>query len=92
MYNTKLYRAHSYFSFCNSGCISIYAFASLLGIPIGIRSSAIGLEICAIAARIKKYKGIIEEKKNKYDKIVLLAQPTLNSIKVLVFNLKALIT
>ena len=37
-----------------TGCISISAFASLLGIPIGITSSAIGLKICAIAAGIKK--------------------------------------
>ena len=36
-----------------TGCISISAFASLIGIPIGITSSAIGLKICAITARIK---------------------------------------
>ena len=34
-------------------CISIYAFASLVGIPIGITSSAIGLKICLITAGIK---------------------------------------
>ena len=34
--------------------ISISVFASLLGIPIGITSSVIGLKICAIAAGIKK--------------------------------------
>ena len=39
-----------------TGCVSISAFASLIGIPIGITSSAIGLKICSIAARIKKYK------------------------------------
>ena len=33
-----------------TGCISTSAFASLLGIPIGITSSPMGLEICAIAA------------------------------------------
>ena len=33
-----------------TGCISISASASLLGIPIGIKSSSIGLKICAIAA------------------------------------------
>ena len=36
-----------------TGSISISAFASLLGIPIGITSSAIGLKICAITAGIK---------------------------------------
>ena len=38
-----------------TGCISISAFASI-DIPIGITSSAIELETCAIAAGIKKYK------------------------------------
>ena len=37
-----------------TGCVSISAFASLVGIPIGITSSAIGLKICAITAAIKK--------------------------------------
>ena len=31
-----------------TGCVSISAFASLVGIPIRITSSAIGLEICVI--------------------------------------------
>ena len=39
----------------NTGCISISAFASLLGTPIGNTSSAIGLKICAITTGIKKY-------------------------------------
>ena len=34
-------------------CISISAFASLVGIQIGITSSAIELKICAITAAIK---------------------------------------
>ena len=52
------------------GCVSISAFAFLVGIPIGITSSAIGLKICAITAGIEKYKSIIKKKKN-HDKIVL---------------------
>ena len=36
------------------GCVSITAFASLLGILIGITSSAGGLKFCAIAGGIKK--------------------------------------
>ena len=35
-----------------TGCISISAFASLFGVPMVITSSAIGLNICAIAAGI----------------------------------------
>ena len=58
----------------NTGWVSIFAFASLIGIPIGITSSGIGLKICAITAGIKKYKTIIEKEKKKYDKLVLLAK------------------
>ena len=67
-----------------TGCISISAFASLIGGPIEITSSAIRLKICAIAAGIKKYKSIIKKKKKKHDKIVLLAKSKLNSIEVLI--------
>ena len=44
-------------------CISISAFASLLGIPIGITSSEIVLKVCAIAAGIKTYESIIKKKR-----------------------------
>ena len=37
-------------------------------------SSKIGLNICAIIARIKEYKSIINEKKKKYDETAFLAQ------------------
>ena len=64
-----------------TGCILISAFASLIGIPIAIKNSTIGLKICAIAAGIKNYNSIIKKKKKKHDKIVLLAKTKLNSIK-----------
>ena len=54
-------------------CISMSDFASLIGIPIGITSSAIGLKIWAITAGIKKYKSNIKKKKKKYEKLALLA-------------------
>ena len=38
-----------------TGCISISAFACLVGISIVITSSAVGLKRCAITAGIKKY-------------------------------------
>ena len=72
-----------------TGCISISACPSLLGIPIGVTSSAIGLKPYAIIAGIKRYKSIIKKKKQKYDKMVLLAKGKLNSIEVLIY--KALI-
>ena len=64
-----------YFNFCIS---------SLIGIPVGITSSAIGLKICAIAGSIKKYKSITKKKRKKHDKIVLLAKCKLNSSEVLI--------
>ena len=48
-----------------AGCVLISAFASFFGVPTGITSSAIGLKICAITARIKTYKSIINKKKKK---------------------------
>ena len=57
-----------------TGCVSISAFASSVGIPIGITSSAFGLNICAITAGIRNHKSIIKKKKKKHDKIVLLAK------------------
>ena len=68
-----------------TSCISISAFASLIGTPIGITNSAIGLKICAIcAAGIKRYKSIIQKKKQKHDKIVFSAKSKSNKIEVLV--------
>ena len=67
-----------------TGCISISAFASLIGILIAIKNSTVGLKICAIAAGIKKYKSVIKKKKKKHDKIVLLAKTKLNSIEFLI--------
>ena len=62
-------------------CVSIFAFASLVGIPIWIASLKIGLKICVRTAGMKKYKSI--NKKKKHDKIVLIAKSKLNSIEVL---------
>ena len=71
-------------AFTITGCVSISAFASLVGIPKGITSSVIRLKICAITEGIKKCKSIIKEKKKKYKKVVLLAKSKLNSIGLLI--------
>ena len=63
-----------------TGCISISAFVSLVGIPIGLMSPAMGLKIFSITAGIKKYKSLVKKKKKKHNKIVLLAKSKLNSI------------
>ena len=72
-----------------TGCVSISAFASLVCVPVGITSSAVGINNCAITAGIKKYKSIIKKKKKKDEKIVLLEKEKLNTIEVLIY--KALI-
>ena len=65
-----------------TGCVSISAFASLVGVPIGITSFVIGLKICVITAGIKKRKSIMKKKRKKHDKIVSLAKSKLSNIKV----------
>ena len=57
-----------------TGCVSISFFASLVGISIGITSSAIGLKVFPITAGVTKYKLIIKKKKKKPDRIVLSAK------------------
>ena len=52
-------------------------------------SSAVGINICAITAGIKKYKSITKKKKKKHNKIVLLGKDKLSTIEVLTY--KALI-
>ena len=65
-------------------CVSISAFASLVGIPIVIESFSIAFKICVIAAEIKKYNSIIKKTRKKHDKTVLLAKSKLNSIEALI--------
>ena len=67
-----------------TGCVSITAFASLVCVPAGTTSSAVGMKICAITVRIKKYDSVIKKKKKKPNKIVLLGKDKLNIIEVLI--------
>ena len=86
----KFYRVLNYiehflfFIFTVTGFASISAFASLVGIPKVITSSAIRLKICVITVGIKRYKSIIKKKQNKYDIILFLAKYKLNIIGILI--------
>ena len=60
-----------------TSCVWISAF-------VGITSSAVGIEIFAISAGIKKYKSITKKKKKKHDYTVLLGIKKLNTIRVLI--------
>ena len=46
-----------------TGCVAISAFASLVCVSVGVTSSAVGIKICTITARIQKYKSIIKKKR-----------------------------
>ena len=67
-----------------TGCVSVSAFILLVCVPVDNTSSAVGINICAITARIKKPKSIIKRKKKEHDKIVLLGKDKLNTIEVLI--------
>ena len=69
-----------------TGCVSMSAI-TLLGItllaPIGITSFAVGLNITALTAWIKRYKSIIKKQKKEHDKIVLLGKSKFDTIEAL---------
>ena len=67
-----------------TGCVSISVFASLVGILVGITSSAVVLKTYAISARFKKYNSIMKKKKKEHDIIVLLAKAITTSIEILI--------
>ena len=46
-----------------TGRVPISAFASLVCVPVGIMSSAVGIKICEITAEIKKDKSIMKKKR-----------------------------
>ena len=73
--------------FTSIGCLSIFGFALLLFILIGIASSATGLKLYAVTAGSKEYKSIIKKKKKrawKLHKIVFLAKIKVDAMEVLI--------
>ena len=66
-----------------TGCVSILALASLIGIPIEITSSSVGSKNCAITPGIIKCNWMNKKKKKKHYKRVLLAKTKLNTIESL---------
>ena len=62
MYDCKLHWTFLFLASADIGCVSTSTFASLVGIPIGITSFAVGWKIYAINVRIKKCKSIIQKK------------------------------
>ena len=69
-----------------TGYVLISTCASLVCVPVVITSSAVGIEICVITAKIKNYKSIVRKKKKKHDKILSLGKDKLNTIEVLILK------
>ena len=65
-----------------SDCISISAFASLVGIPIVVTSFAVECNISEITAGIKNYEAIIKKKKAWSYNVI----SKLNLIEVLIYK------
>ena len=65
-------------------CVLISTFASFVGIPVGITSSAVELIIYVITAGIKEYKSIMKKKNKRHRKMVSLPKSKLNIIEVLI--------
>ena len=61
-------------AFAVCGCASVFAFVTLVGIHVGIASSAVESHIFLLTAGIKKYMSIIKKKKVKHGNNVLLAE------------------
>ena len=64
--------------------LSVTPFAALVGVPVVITSSALGIKISAITTGIKKYK-LITKKKEKARSCSFISEK-LNTIKKLISN------
>ena len=61
--------------------ISIASFATTIGAPVGIMSANCGLSFSIITGFVKNFLKAIRNKKEKHNKIVMLARSKLNSIE-----------
>ena len=66
-----------------SGGISIICFISVIGIPAGLPSASFTLAFSLTTRIIKKLLTITRQKKEKLNKIIMLAKSKLNSIETL---------
>ena len=64
-----------------SGSIFIASFATVIGILIGIASASLSLTFSLCTGLVKKLLKATRNKKNKCNKIVMLARSKLNSIE-----------
>ena len=64
-----------------SGSISIAAFATVIGIPVGMMSASLSLLFLLSTRIVKKLIKTIQNKKKKHNKIITWARCKLNSIE-----------
>ena len=63
-----------------NGGVSIVSFATAIGAPIGITSASFSLAFSLCTGPVKKLLKATRNKKNKHNKIIMLARSKLNSI------------
>ena len=66
-----------------SGGISIASFTSVIGVPAGLVSASFTLVFSLTTGIIKKLLKITRKKKEKHNKIIMLAKDKINSIETL---------
>ena len=71
-----------------SGGFCVTSSVSVVGTPVGIAGAGFTLIFSLTTGIIKKLLSITKNKKEKHDKILMLAKSKLNSIETLAFNLK----
>ena len=64
--------------------LQICAFLSLVGVPIGIGNSAVGLKVCEITSGNKKHISLI--KKKKYHQRLLFVKTKLSTTEALLYK------
>ena len=72
-----------------SGCVSISAFASAVGILVGIASSAVGLKICVITDGNRTFKSRSQElrkKRRAHEQIVFLVETKLKFVSAIFYQ------
>ena len=67
-----------------SGSDSAASFATVIGAPVEITSASLSLVFPLVTELLKKLLKTMSKKKNKHNKIVLIASSTLNSIENLI--------
>ena len=69
-----------------SGCVSISAFASAVGILVGITSSAVGLKICVITDGTRTFKSRTKKKRKAHEQIVFLVETKLKFVSAIFYQ------